>query len=414
MKSTTNYISRKTCAGLKSAFNFIITKFNVVRGHGKFDLVILDDMFPHLLSAFRISEFNALLKHFNNASVYSNGITFRTIGECRDFKEIHAVYAHLYPDLSNRVHFFKGKTKVSARLCYVVFLNNANLFIDYIERCKLPFVLELYPGGGFHLDDINSNLKLRRLTSSPLLKKIIVTQKISFEYLINNNFCQPEQLELIYGGVFPKDQLIHGQMSRKYFPSDKKTFDICFVANKYMPQGRDKGYDVFIETALYLAASNPYVVFHVVGTFGPDDISASAFGNRIKFYGSRTTDFFPSFYGEMDVILSPNAPFMLSPGAFDGFPTGACVEAAMCGVAILCCDELKLNPFVDGEELVVISREPSEIAFVLSKFLHNPDLLYQIAKQGQLRFREVFSYEQQMLPRIKLLESCLSEEKGGT
>ncbi len=371
------------------------------------DLVILDDVFPHLLSAFRISEYNSLLQHFSGAYIYSTGITFTTLGEGRDFKAVHADYSQLYPEISDRVKFFDSRARTSARLCYLMFLNNAYQFIDYIEQCKMPFVLELYPGGGFQLDDEVSDQKLRRVTASPFLRKIIVTQKISYDYLINNSFCQSGRVELIFGGVSPQEQLLRGLLPRKHYPVDKQSFDICFVAHKYMPQGRDKGYDAFVETAHMLAASHPEMCFHVVGPFGPDDLPVMDLGDRIRFYGSRTTDFFPGFYGGMDMIVSPNVPFVLRPGAFDGFPTGACVEAALCGVAVFCCDELGLNPFVADKELVIIPREPAEIARTISHYIDHPEQLYNISQLGQQRFKDVFSYRKQIEPRIKLLENLL-------
>lgn len=391
-------------------FGSFFKKFLSTSTSMEHDLVVLDDMFPHLLSAFRITEYNALLQHFSKAAVYSNAVTFGALGEFRNFEEVFSEYAELYPKESGKVHLFEKNIKISARLCYLMFLNNANMFFEYLSKNNLPFVLELYPGGGFHLNDEESDKKLRKIVTSSLLQKIIVTQKISYDYLVNN-FCNPNQVKLIYGGVFSHDRLGLSTIPRKLFPADKDTLDICFVAHKYMPNGRDKGYDIFIETASILAPLHPEITFHVVGPYCPEDIPVVHLGNRIRFYGSQTTEFFQEFYDRMDLILSPNTPFVLRPGAFDGFPTGACIEAAMCGVAVLCCDELKMNPFVDGEELVIIPRDPLQISAVISSFFKHPEQLYRIAKNGKQRFRNVFSLKEQIEPRIKVLEECMS--KGG-
>ena len=243
-----------------------------------------------------------------------------------------------------------------------------------------------------------------------MFRKIIVTQKNSYDYLVNNGFCRPNQVELVYGGVFSHKQLKHEVTPRKRFPADKKTFDICFVAHKYMPHGRDKGYDVFIETANILGSRHHEIIFHVVGPYTPEDIPVAALGDRIRFYGSRTTDFFQEFYAGMDIILSPNIPFVLRPGAFDGFPTGACIEAAMCGVAVLCCDELNMNPFADGEEVVIIPRDPLQITATIVDFINAPEKLDNIAVKGQQRFLEIFSLSEQMGPRIRVLEDCMREK----
>lgn len=292
-----------------------------------------------------------------------------------------------------------------------MFLNNADFFLDYLSAFSIPFVLELYPGGGFRLGEEESDRKLKRVTSSPLLRKVIATQKVTFEYLLDKRFCTPDQVEFVYGGVLPAERLPFKLEQKRYFPSCKDRLDICFVAHKYMSQGRDKGYDVFIDVAHILAPIAPDVHFHVVGPFDEEDIDVAGIKTRLTFHGSHPTDFFPDFYSGMDLILSPNAPHILSPGAFDGFPTGACVEAALCGVAVFACDELGLNPFINGEELVIIPRNATSIADIVMKYRNDPELLYRIALNGQRRFCEAFSAESQMDPRIRILESVLDRER---
>lgn len=398
---------KKSRSSLGKILKLIIDKYNDETKCVEHDLVILDDVFPHMLSPFRITEYNELLKYFSSSAVYSNAKSFLALGETRNFNYVHKEYSALFPETASRVKYFKERNKVSAKLCYVTFLQNAYKFYDYIVKCNLPFVVELYPGGGFQLHNNDSDRKLREVVSSPLFRKIIVTQKITYDYLVENKFCRAEQIELIYGGVFPQGQLLREEIPRLTYPAGKNVLNICFVAHKYMPQGRDKGYDVFIETARLLAARHSEIFFHVVGPYGLEDLPVSDLGDRIKFYGSCTTDFFPNFYSQMDIILSPNIPFVLMPGAFDGFPTGACIEAGMCGTAVFCCDELKLNPFVDGEDLVVIPRDHSGITDIISDYFTNPERLYLIAQRGQQRFKTVFSLREQMDPRIRILEEFL-------
>src|SRR3970282_285347 len=108
-----------------------------------------------------------------------------------------------------------------------------------------------------------------------------------------------------------------------------------------------------------------------------------ALGGQILFHGRKRTDFFPSFYSGMDIILSPNIPFVLHPGSFDGFPTGACMEAGICGVAVFCSDVLKQNiRFRDGEEIVVVPPDPAEIEETIWRYYRNPDALYRLSARG--------------------------------
>ena len=71
----------------------------------------------------------------------------------------------------------------------------------------------------------------------------------------------------------------------------------------------------------------------------------------------------------LDLLVSPNAPNLLAAGAFDGFPTGCAVEAAQLGVPIFVTDELGLNTrYLPGEELVIITRSPDEIAATIRSY----------------------------------------------
>jgi glycosyltransferase involved in cell wall biosynthesis len=371
-------------------------------------LIILDDIFPSLLSAFRIAEYNVYLNTFDTAEVHSTGAAFPLAGEKRGFSAVLSDYEKLYPSLGKRVFKFNRRRNLQGKLMYTIFLNNAFSFIDTIKKYNVPFVFTLYPGGGFQLGIEESDSKLRKVCSLPSLKKIIVTQKVSQQYLLERKFCEPSKVEFIYGGVLPSERLAKTMVPKKYYRQEKGTFDICFVANKQTIKGIDKGYDVFVEVARLLCKMHQDIFFHVVGPFDGADICVDDIASRIKFYGFKYTDFFAEFYPHMDMILSPNAPFVISPGSFDGFPTGACVEAGLCGVAVFCTDVLGQNStFKDGEEIVLISRDIQDICRVIDKYYQNIGGLYQLARKGQEAFREVFDIEAQMKPRLRILSEWM-------
>lgn len=297
------------------------------------DLVILDDAFPHLLSAFRIAEYNAYLQRFPDSVVYSTTSSFPALRESRNFEGVREEYEADYPEFAGRAFRFAPDSVPKSKLIYMAFINNAYSFIDLIEKHKTPFIFTLYPGGGFRLNDAESDRKLRRVCSSPCFRKVIVTQRISRDYLLDNGFVRPEQVELIYGGVFPSHSDPEAKALKSLYGRDKETFDICFVAHKYMERGVDKGYDTFVEVAR-ICQEKPYIRFHVVGPFDDQDMDVSSLKDRISFCGTQGRKFFTEFYSRMDIIVSPNIPFALFPGAFDGFPTGCCMEAALSGVAV--------------------------------------------------------------------------------
>ena len=382
-------------------------------------IIILDDIFPHLLSAFRIAEYNTYLARYPNAVVYSTGTSFKYLNDTRSFQEVLQDYLEYYPQFKSRVFEFSPDLMpiLRGRLVYLIFLNNTFNFIDLIEKSQIPFIFTLYPGGGFIPDDEESDQKLFRVCSSKYFQKVIVTQKYIGDYLINKKMCTPDQVELIYGVVTSIETIIPDQLDKKYYKLNKETFDICFVAHKYMIRGLNKGYDVFIEVAkiLYnLHGSN--IVFHVVGNFDEKDIEVSELKDNIKFYGTRTTDWFPQFYANMDIIMSPNIPLHyimpeVKKSFIDGFPTGCCVEAGFCGTVVFCTDTVNQNiAFKNGEDIVIIPRDIEAICTLVSRYYHNPQALYELSRIGQHSFRKIFKLENQMEPRLRLISEALTKK----
>jgi glycosyltransferase involved in cell wall biosynthesis len=371
------------------------------------ELVVFDDSFPHLLSAFRIAEFNSYLAEFPSAEVHSTCSTCHMEGAtCR---QVATEYAIRFPQFATRVVRYDPRRRVRARMAYFVFANNAKLFQDTITRNRLPFVFTLYPGGGFQLNSPETDAILSAAMRSPWFRKVIATQRVTRDYLIDRHFCRPEQVAFIYGGVLPSDQLARSLPPRLRYGKTKATFDVCFAANKYTPRGIDKGYDVFVEVARALSGAAGDIRFHVVGPFDGRDIDVSEIADRIKFHGFMRTDSFPEFYAGMDAILSPNVPFVLGPGYFDGFPTGCCIEAALCGVIPFCADELKLNvAFTDGEDIVIVPRDVEAICGRLLDYYRDEAAREEMSRKTQAAFHRVFDVATQMTPRIRILREVMT------
>jgi glycosyltransferase involved in cell wall biosynthesis len=362
-------------------------------------LIIIDDFFPSLASPFRIAEINSILSHFKTAIVYS---ATRDTG-------VFSQYAASYPQFAKRVRKFHPLRNLKGRAAYTIFLNNIFQYLEHLEKARLPFVLELYPGGGLYLDDAVSDARLRAVLESPMFRKVIVTQNVTRDYLLGKKFCKKEQIEFIYGVVVLSDILADVNDRRTRYGINKETLDVCFVANKYTPPSIYKGYDRFIASARILSARHPEARFHVVGNFTEKDAELDNLRGRITFYGHQFTPFFPGFYSRMDLIVSPNMPFVALPGSFDGFPTGACVEAALCGTAMFISDELSMNEgrLQDGKDVVIISCEPEKIAAAVEKHVADATELAALGQNGQRAIRRLFAFEAQMTPRLRVLSDLL-------
>lgn len=376
------------------------------------DLLILDTVFPHPHSPFRLEEFATYLDAFPGAVALSTGEHLAALQENQPIADIIADFSLRHPSFEGRIAAVSHDSELpAAKLAYLTFLNNVGYFLEALERRCIPFVFTLYPGGGFSLNQRDSDEKLSRVLSSTQFRKVIVTQKLTYDYLMMKSFCPPERVEFLYGVVMPRN-LLEWDAPKQHFGFGKEVLDVCFVAHKYMAQGRDKGYDTLIETAKILARGNDRIRFHVVGGYSREDVDLSGLEDRITLYGKRDPEWFDGFYAEQDIILSPNIPFTLAEGTFDGFPTASCTDAGIRKTAMFCTDELNLNiHFTDGEDIVIIPHNGDTIASGIVYYFRRPDQLRSIAERGARKIRSIYSYENQMIPRIHILEEQLADRR---
>lgn len=377
------------------------------KGIKKYDLILYDDLFPNPVSGFRLEELTVLLNTFKASKIIANSSSYSYLKAPIDQHEQDIkVFVEKNKSLKKKILFKKKFININSKLFYCIFINNIHQNLYWLERFKIPFIFTLYPGGGFILNDDNSDLKLKQVFSSSMFKKVIVTQSFTKQYLIDKSFCLPEKIEFIFGGVVPLASLKKHLGLKQSYLENKTTFDICFCAAKYMAKGKDKGYDTFISVAKNIATKFDFVYFHIIGGFDENDIEIKSISDKITFYGYKNFEYLSSVFIKMDVIISPNQPFVLSKGAFDGFPLGAIVEAVFNGVVALVTDELNENKyFIPNEEIVIIENDSNLIENEIINLINQPKILYHISKRGRLKFQEIYSFENQLETRIKLLNA---------
>lgn len=374
---------------MKSNFQYLKRLFKPRKS-----VAILDDFFPNLLTAFRVAEYNWYLERFPSLIIYSTN---------PDFDVVYAGYAQSYPQYADRVKQYDKSSLDDCAFVYMNFLNNAAYFLPALTEKKIPFLVTLYPGGGFGLNEAESDLKLDRILRSPLLRGVIATQSITLEYLRTRG-C-PVPVHDIYGGAMHPLYLDNKNASRPHYLG-ANTLHICFVAERYMPQGANKGYPQFIDAAQTLIHEFPALRFSVVGSFDQYDVPLSnELQPAITFHGLLPTARLRDFFFTQDIIISPNRPFLLHPGNFDGFPTGCCVEASLCGVAVICSDELKLNRYyTDGEDMIICEPTREAIVSAVEYLVRNTDQLKRIGEAGRMVSRRLFDPVRQLGQRALLLE----------
>lgn len=370
------------------------------------DLLIIDEMVPCTSSPFRTIEYSHYLKFFNAVLLSTEGWANFSGKSFDEFK------GEALPDIADQILRFAQAHQIPARLAYVTFLGNAKLLFGYIENKGIPFILQLYPGGQFAIDQEESDFFLAAIIRSPLLRKIIVTQTITRDYLINKLLCDPGKIEFIYGGVFESRGDFDFYRDKK-FSHNKETVDICFVAYKYGSDVNSKGFLDFIAIANILAAQFPMLKCHVVGNYTAEDADLGGILDITTFYGPQQSSFFPQFYARMDVIISINRAFTLAPGAFDGFPTGACIEAGLHGVINALSDPLKLNcEFTDGDDFLLMEGSLQQQASKIASLLSDAPRLENMSYANWKTFRRVFDTNAQLWRRTKIISDELTRHEG--
>jgi glycosyltransferase involved in cell wall biosynthesis len=371
------------------------------------DLLIIDDIVPSTFSPFRTLEYRHYLSFFDCAVLSLEGWHLWIENtRCNELAERFPVPS----EKRRRLLSFTEGHDISAQLAYVTFLNNAHRLMPYFNARNLPFILQLYPGGGFEINQPQIDEALRQVLLSDLCRCVIVTQTITRDYILNRIGCDPKKVAWIFGGVFDSRVRFDFLRDKQLYPTHKSTIDLCFVAQKYVPDLSAKGYDQFVEIARRLAPEDPRLRFHVVGNYEAEDLPLGEVSERFTFYGRQDSTFFDTFYPRMDVIISVNRPFVAGPGAFDGFPTGACIEAGFRGVLNCISDPLNLNIILkDGEDFLLLNDDTDRSVSLLREVFGDPSRLYALAYANWRKLMEVFNVDGQLWARSRLIVNELSK-----
>ena len=60
---------------------------------------------------------------------------------------------------------------------------------------------------------------------------------------------------------------------------------------------------------------------------------------------------------------------------------------------------------------MIIPHDAQEIITMIENYYHHPEKLQEIGEAGCLRIKEIYNYENQIAPRIKVLEGVIGESE---
>lgn len=397
------FLNDKQKLKLYKGINFIKNFSFWYIGLKKYDLIIFDDIFPSNNSPWRTNEFVAYLRTFSKVKIISNSSS-KTFLKGSRFSDRLIEFSKKYPEYRNNVKREAVFVNVNAKVLYFIFYNNLTRYIDKVVEKKIPFLFTLYPGGGWEFFNPEKDKRIKEIIESNFCLGVIVNQHVTYNYLIDQLMISPKKIRLIPGVPLPS---FNNKKINQSFPKGE-IVRICFVAHKYLENGADKGLPIFVEFIKKLeAVSSITFQAFVIGDFSNSYFENS---NRISFLGKMDEDKLNEFLEFTDCIISPNQPFKLSKGAYDGFPLGTIIAAALNNNLIFSTDffdEGSKIGFIDRIHFVKIDPDPDDILNKFQILFNGFNEWSQVIVNSKSFAFDFYSYDKQIVPRINLFKTII-------
>jgi hypothetical protein len=386
--------------------NSILTISIWFKGPFKYDIIIFDDVFPSTTSPWRTFEFVNILYQFPNSKIVSNSLS-KSFLKNESFSKRYNDLIRNYPEIRGKINKERFFENVNSKIIYFLFFNNVLKYLDKLKKSKSSFVFTLYPGGGWEIENNEKDQIIYDLIDLPFCKAVIVNQYLTYNYLINKLKVDSDKVFLIPGIPLP---LTAVNDYRTNFPKDP-VIKIVFVAHKYTFNGIDKGFPIFIKFINRIKSkTNIKFNAYVIGDFTKDDLQQDGNWLNLFFMGRMDEDSLNVFLKETDVIISPNQPFKLKKGAYDGFPLGSVISAGLNNNLILSTDffnEGEKIGFIDTIHFVKIDPNDNDI---FNKFIHyyyDSKSVKEIIFNCKLFISRFYSYDNQIVPRFELIKNLI-------
>ncbi|MBF6652754.1 hypothetical protein C3B47_07585 [Flavobacterium columnare] len=384
--------------------DFFFQKIQLLNFRKKYDLIIADDILPSTLSPWRNLEYNELIKNFDNSIIYTDTSTYVSYSQDKTFNENLNSLEKLYPFVKNKIKKLKRTSNMNCNLFYTIFYNNINKHFDFLEANKIPFAFTLYPGGGFVINNEEIDERLKKIFSSKFFKGVIVNQYITKEYLLKKRLVDPEKIKLIFGVPIS----IEKTSTKIEKPTEK--INILFFANKYTKNGEDKGFDDFQLIAKELISKSTNYNFIVIGNFNYNDLKINDLQNHFDFKGILDEKLFNEELKKTHIIISPNKPFKIAKGSFDGFPLATCISASIYENVLILSDYFneaeKIN-LIEGIDFIKFDDNINKVVNEIESLKIDPEKMNTIALNGKNKLLNLYDFNNQIIPRINFIKNIL-------
>lgn len=388
--------------------------FQFFKKKDKLSVLIIDDLLPSPLFPWRNYEFDELIKEIPQTSVVCDLNIFRFYSRNKTFEENLIDLGVDYPSLAKQCKKLRLFQNSNVSLVYMLFFHNVSRYFAHFERHKMHFAFTLYPGGGFVIGNNQINERLKQICKSSYFKGLVVNQPFLYDYLIQNKIVEANKIHLISGVPLKTDNYSPSEIHERKFQN--QIIEIVFIANKYMVQGFDKGFDLFQMIAQQLLKSTNSLTFHVIGGFSENDLIFPQLNEFFIFHGQLHESKMGEVFSKTQICISPNRRNALAEGAFDGFPLASSVTAGLYNNLLLLTDPLNQSQevgLIDGEDFIKISLDLFDVDAILKNIIADRNKMKQIAFAGKNKLQYLYGKENQISPRIKFIKSILEQNDSG-
>ena len=150
----------------------------------KKNVVIYDDFFPNPVTGFRLDEFTYLLNCIDSSKII---IDSEASNRSENLKEFFVKQGQGIS--KNRIAFASRINNINAKIVYIIFYFNVMKIFKFLEVFHIRYIVTLYPGGGFVINDDNVDKNLKRILGTELCRAVIVNQRFTRQYLLEKKFA---------------------------------------------------------------------------------------------------------------------------------------------------------------------------------------------------------------------------------
>lgn len=360
---------------------------------GKSDLIVMHQKFPGK-DSFEYREATSILTEFPSALLLSS---------------LNTDYQRRYPEFGSRTIEDGGEFPLQlSKLIYVTSLEQAYEALARIEAACVPFVLCLDQDLRRNAHSLDMGLKLSRVCLSPYFQRVIVPSEEIRDFIIDNELCAAEKVELISRSLNDQ-QLSEILIAKRRWGDGKTHLDICLLLRPFGQVGAESSAGIFIEVVKLLQKLHSDIVWHVIGADLPIGEWDAESSGSVNFYESLTPNEFESFFREIDIVLSYDAPNLGDVKSWDPSQEELCVYAAARGVAVFTTKKLDNAGFREGVDYVAINRQVDDIIDKVRRFYSAPEALKELAENGARSVQRdcINSTRFEIATRIRLLRAII-------